>query len=37
MAAGVIHLFEEAIVKVVALAALMPVVASMGVLQARKP
>lgn len=30
MAAGVIHLFEEAIVKVVALAVLMPVVASMG-------
>jgi magnesium transporter len=30
MASGVIHLFEEAIVKVVALAVLMPVVASMG-------
>ena len=30
MAAGVIHLFEDAIVKVVALAVLMPVVASMG-------
>lgn len=30
MAAGVIHLFEEAVVKVVALAVLMPVVASMG-------
>lgn len=30
MAAGVIQLFEEAIVKVVALAVLMPVVASMG-------
>ena len=30
MAAGVIHLFEEAFVKVVALAVLMPVVASMG-------
>ena len=30
MAAGVIHLFDDAIVKVVALAVLMPVVASMG-------
>ena len=37
MAAGAIHLFEEAIVKVVALAVLMPVVASMGGIAGTQP